>query len=64
MMGLILENNARCFIAIGDGQRLETGETLTGFVNFVAELAEISVKEVLESLREKYGWSGRYEGKE
>jgi hypothetical protein len=64
MMGLVLPNNVRCFIAIGDGQRLETREALTGLVNFVAELAESSVKEMLDRLREKYGWSCRYEGKE
>ncbi|MHB9293235.1 hypothetical protein Holit_02356 [Hollandina sp. SP2] len=62
-MGLVLWNKDRCFMAIGDGQRLETREALTGLVNFVAELGESSVKEMLERLREKYGWSGRYEGK-
>jgi hypothetical protein len=62
-MGLVLPNNARCFIAIGDGQRLETREALTGLVNFVTELAEISVKDALESLGGKYGWRCRYEGK-
>jgi hypothetical protein len=63
-MGLVLQNKARCFMAIGDGQRLETGEALTGLIDFVAELTGISVKEGLDSLGKEYGWSCRYEGKE
>jgi hypothetical protein len=64
MMGLVLPNNARCFIAIGDGQRLETREALTGLVRFVDGLKGCSVKERLDRLREQYGWSGRYAGTE
>jgi hypothetical protein len=64
MMGLVLWNKDRCFMAVGYGQRLETREALTGLVNFVTELGEISVKEMLDRLRVKYGWRCRYEGKE
>jgi hypothetical protein len=63
-MGLVLQNEVRCFMAIGDGRRLETREALIGLVNFVAGLTGRSVKEMLDRLRAKYGWSGKYEGKE
>jgi hypothetical protein len=55
MMGLVLQNEARCFIAIGSGQRLETREALTGLIDFIAELKGYWVKERLDCLREKYG---------
>jgi hypothetical protein len=51
-------------MAIGEGQRLETREVFTGLVRFVDGLKGCSVKERLDRFREKYGWSGRYEGKE
>jgi uncharacterized protein (DUF2132 family) len=51
-------------MAVGDGQRLETREALTGLVRFVDGLKGCSLKERLDRLREKYGWSGRYERKE
>jgi hypothetical protein len=63
-MGLVMYNKDMCFMAIGEGQRLETMEALTGLIDFVAGLKGCSIKKKLECLREEYGWSCRYEGNE